>query len=107
MAKFTFRRAARVTGLAGIGADTPSTTIKLRGKEAGVLKSPASSRLSSAPDQWTVRFTVAQEPTPQDSCTWRWAALKRRFNSEQEGRGWLASVDADALVAQLNIVLRD
>lgn len=105
MTKFTFKREPRETGLARIGADAPSSAIKLRGQDVGLLKSPAGSRLSAAPDQWTIRFMVVRESTQDEPCPWRWATLKRRFDNEPEARAWLQSVDADALVAQLKIFI--
>lgn len=106
MTKFTFKRQPKDTGLARIGADETSSDIKLRGVVVGLLKSPTRGRWGE-PDipGWRVKFMVEREATPAEPCPWRWATLKRRFDTEPEARAWLQSVDPDALVAQLKIFI--
>lgn len=97
MTKFTFKRHARERGLSAVGADAPSSDIKLRGVVVGLLKSPTRGRWGSAEcPQWRVRLMVQRNPTPTEPCPWRWATLTRRFDTEEQGRAWLQSLDAEA-----------
>lgn len=106
MTKFTFKREPRETGLASVGADAPSSAIKLRGVEVGLLKSPTRGTWGN-PDVpgWRIRLKVCREPTPAEPCPWKWVGLVKRYDTEQEARDWLQSLDADAAAARWNLFI--
>jgi hypothetical protein len=70
MRNFTFKKQKRATGLAAVCEPWPNTTIKL----------------GSRSTQWRVMLCLKDE---QQTCGWRWAQLKGRWDSEQEARQWL------------------
>lgn len=104
MPKFTFKKEARVTGLAGIASDGPSTIIKLGGREVGLIKSPCRGTLGrQMTDVWTIRLRVVRKPTVEHPCPWRWAVLRQTHASEPEARAWLIA-NAERILASLTIV---
>lgn len=81
--KFTFKKDAQMTGLAGVGNPRPDTRIKMNKQEIGCISAP---NWQSKDDKWTVRFTVTKEATKEDPCEWKWVTVSKRFDSEPEAR---------------------
>lgn len=90
MARFTFARQPRATGLARVAERSTTTLIKLKSKECGYISIPLG---SGAP--CIIRFAVKQADHPG----WGWMQLKARPASEQEARQWLAD-NTDAILAK-------
>lgn len=77
MAKFTFKRQPKATGLARIDKPYSSVDVKYKGKMMGVIAPPS---IHSKEYVWTARFTV------KDGNSWKWLTFKRRFETEQDAR---------------------
>jgi hypothetical protein len=86
--KFIFKNDPRETGLAAVGAGTPSTNIKYAGIVVGYI---------NFNDWWNakrdlgirIHLMVPKEITKESTCPWRWAVLKRQFTSGDEARTFL------------------
>lgn len=103
MAKFTFKKDPKPTGLAGVD-HRPGTDIKYKGKKVGRIEAP---QWHSNDQQFRVRFTCLK--TPEDleaepNCKWKWRASRKVHNSEEEARDWLKAINADDLVKAWDIV---
>jgi hypothetical protein len=83
---FTYKKDKPATGLRAVGYSTPSTAIKLRGKEVGTIVAPS---WQTKDHKWGVRIAVEKEPTKEEPASFRWIQFKIRFDSEPEARGWL------------------
>ncbi len=81
--KFTFKREPRITGLAGVGYPHRDVQIKLNKKVVGQICAPS---WRTKDNLYCVRFTVKNETREEP---WRWVALKRRFENEEDVRAWL------------------
>ncbi len=84
MAKFTFKKGPRETGLAAVGNPYPWVDIKLDGKVVGCIKPPS----AFGGDTWRIRFMVVSET---EKCGWAWAQLKVHYESEQEARDYITT----------------
>jgi len=91
--KLTFKKEARETGLRAVVNPTPSTIIKIEGKEWGHIWGhiiPASSH--SDLFAWSIQFSIVKKDIMEDknpNCIWRNVTLKQKFSSEPEARDWL------------------
>lgn len=81
--KFTFKKDAKMTGLAAVGNSYPDTRIKVNKQETGCISAP---NWHSKHNKWTVRFMVVKEATKEDPCEWKWMTVSKRFDSEPEAR---------------------
>ena len=81
MMKFTFKKEAPTTGLAGVGNPYPDTAIKLKKKVVGQIIAPT---WQTTDHKWRVGFMVEAE-----TGRWDWRFLKQRFDTEPEVRIWL------------------
>ena len=84
---FTFKKAARKTGLASVGEIEPAVKIKLNGKEIGYI-SPVTHRSDSRDRR--IFLAVKQEPTKDDPAPFRWVCLTSRMKDETEARAFLS-----------------
>lgn len=84
MKKFTFRKEPPETGLRGVGNPHPSTTVKLDGKEVGKISAP---NWQTRDGKWGVGLIVEDAA---EYCGWKWVFFKKRHDTEQEARDWLA-----------------
>lgn len=87
MAKFTFKKQPRETGLASIGNPYPWVDIKLAGKVVGCIQPPS----VFGGDTWRVRFMVISEANTRG---WAWAELKAHYESEQDARDYITTNSA-------------
>jgi hypothetical protein len=86
--KFTFKNSPKATGLASIGAGTPSVNIKYAGVEVGYIYFN---------DRWDakeglgvrIRLMVPKEKPEESACPWKWVSFKRQFNSGDEAKKFL------------------
>ena len=99
---FKFKKNPRPTGLGRIARPNADTTIKMGGKDCGMIAGP--SRFST--DHWQVRMTVADAPTEDKPCAWRWVFFKEKHATEDEARAWVKR-HADALVKTFDIFGRE
>jgi hypothetical protein len=98
MAKFTFKKEPRETGLRSVGRPYPDTQIKLEGKRVGMIAAP--SRFGG--DAWQVRLVQKLEPTEADPCPWRWIFFKTTHETEADAREWLRQ-NATAIVSKFDL----
>ena len=82
--KVTFKKHARITGLAGIGYSHPNVDIKINKKIIGEIVGPT----WQTPDgKWGIMFCVMKkEPDDNPNCEWKNIILKARLNNEQDAR---------------------
>lgn len=85
LAKFTFKRHPRETGLAAVGRPFQDVDIKFKGKVIGLISAPSS---FSKWKNFRVMFQVKAD-TAEHACGWRWATLKYQGQSEEAVRQWL------------------
>lgn len=103
MAKFTFKKDPKPTGLAAIG-HTPGVDIKYKGKVVGRIEAP---QWSSKDRLYRVRFTCLKtedQLAEKPNCKWQWRTSRKAHESEQAARDWLKSINADELVEAWRIV---
>jgi len=85
--KFTFKKGKRETGLVRVASGTPDITILLNGKDVGFIShndGPFGNGLGVE-----VRIRVERQPTPDCSCNWRNAKLKRRFETGEAAMAYM------------------
>lgn len=82
MAKFTFKKHPRETGLASVAHPYPCVDVKMNGKVVGLITPPS----AFGGDTWRVRFMIVAET---ERCGWAWATLKAHYASEQEARDYI------------------
>lgn len=87
MAKLTFKRHPRETGLASVARPYPWVDIKMNGKVVGSIKPPS----AFGSDTWRVMFMVVSET---DKGGWAWATLKAHYESEQAARDYVTANSA-------------
>jgi len=76
------------TGLARVGAGTPSISVKYAGAEVGTIYFNDS--WSSNKDLGIqVRLMAPKEVTKDSPCKWKWTTMKERFNSDDEAKAFL------------------
>jgi hypothetical protein len=100
MTKFIFKKRPRETGLRAVGCPHASVTIKLDGKECGIIEAPT---WSSKTREWKVGLMV-MKTTPEElaanpNCLWRWVYFKQTHASEEAARLWVET-NNDALQTQ-------
>lgn len=78
----SFKKEARTTGLASVGAGDPSTIIKFNKKSVGLISSP--SRWTNE-DKWRVKLTI-KRPTEDN---FDWVVFKAKFDDEPTARAWV------------------
>lgn len=89
MSKFTFKKDAPMTGLAGVGYPYRSVDVKLDKKVVGAIHAP---NWTSDGMWWTVGLKVMKTPAQLEkdpNCPWRWAFFSQRHSTEQAARDWL------------------
>jgi hypothetical protein len=89
MSKFTFKKDAPMTGLAGVGYPYSSVDVKLGGKVVGMIHAP---NWQTDGMYWQVGLKVVKtsaELEKEPSCPWRWAFFSQRHFNEQAARDWL------------------
>jgi len=70
------------------------TDIKFNKKQVGCI-----SELRDG--KYLIRFAIKKEKTKEDSASFMWITLKRKFNSEQEARDEAKRIERD--IQQLNL----
>ena len=93
MAKFTFKM-HKETGLRAI-AYKPTSDIKVRGVVIGAIQ------------EGRVRFMVKKERTELNPAPFRWATLKKVFESDGDAREFLRETGVDALLKAHDIYFDD
>jgi hypothetical protein len=86
--KLTFKNSPRETGLAAIGAGTPSIDIRYAGVKVGYI---------NFNDCWNakgdmgirIHLMIPKETTPDSSCPWKWGSFTKQFGSGEEARIFL------------------
>ena len=82
--KPTFKKYARMTGLAGIGYSQQSSDIKLGGKVIGTIVAP---NWQTKDNKWSLMFSVMKtEPDSNPNCDWKNIFLKARFESCEDAK---------------------
>lgn len=97
--KFTFRKEAKETGLAGIGRPYANTEIKVNKKYVGNIVAPT---FTTQDNKWKIRLQVVT----QSPCGWDWISFTARFNDEPSARKWLND-HAEAITAKHTLHLSD
>jgi hypothetical protein len=87
MIDFTFKKGTKSTGLASVGAGTPSTTIKYAGKECGCIVFNDSWGSPHGGIKIRLMFEGAGKDNP--NCPWRWVTVKKTFGSEEDAREYM------------------
>lgn len=102
MAKFTFKKDPKITGLASVG-HREGADIKYKGKKVGRLSAP---QWNSRNNLWGIRFTALKtyKLAEGENCPWYWITLKQTFDSEKQCRDFLKEIDADQFVRVKNII---
>jgi hypothetical protein len=98
--KFTFRKDRPETGLRGVGSPYPSTTIKVGGKEVGIINAP---NWRTRDGKWSIGLMVEDADS---AAGFRWIFFKARFDDEPSAREWLIR-KAAAIAAKYTMKLRD
>lgn len=75
--KFTFKKVPRK------GGERKSTDIKLSKKVVGYL-------VELDDRKWKIRLAEHKVPTYEDPATFKWVAIKKKFESEVEAREYLS-----------------
>lgn len=87
MKNFTFKKGERSTGLASVARPYPDTTIKLGGRNVGVIKPPY---WNSKDNLWFIMFMVEKgENDVLHNCPWKWITLTHKTETEAEAREWI------------------
>ena len=90
MAKFTFKKQPRETGLAAVARPHASVDIKLNGRVCGYIQAP----WALGNRKWVVRFSVKTADSDQHP-GWKWIGFKNgQFETEDAARTWIKAVDA-------------
>lgn len=95
MAKFTFKREPRETGLRGVAQLYPDVQIKLNGKQIGLIRGPNPHASHAG---WKASFMVVSDEHPG----WRWIRMAHEDQSESEARAWLQR-QADVIIAKYKL----
>jgi hypothetical protein len=82
----SFKKNPRSTGLAAIADPYPTTQIKIGGREVGLISPPR----PRGSENWSLRFMVKDA---SESCGWRWIGLRGRYETEEQARSSLFSMD--------------
>lgn len=99
MTRFTFKKEPRETGLSGVACPYPNTRIKLGGKLVGTIYAPD---WTTKDNKWSVQFMIQYEAGSTAPCEFRWATLKKRFDSEPEAREYVQANTAALLLWKLH-----
>lgn len=99
--KFTFKKEKAETGLRAVGNSTPSTIIKIEGKDCGRI---SASNWQTKDGKWGVGLMVKGGTNP--NCNWIWVFFKTRFDEEKEARIWLNGF-ADKILTKYEIRSQD
>ncbi len=83
----TFKRHAKMTGLAGVGYSHQSVDIKLNGKKIGLIVAPT----WQTPDRkWYISFNVMKlVPDENPNCDWKSIRFTERFETEDLARQYV------------------
>ena len=83
----SFKRQAKITGLAGVGYPNQSVDIKVNKKEVGIISAP---NWQTKDNNWRVRLTVKkQESDDNPNRDWKWVSVKKTFENEESARQWV------------------
>lgn len=85
MAKVTFKKDPRETGLAAVGNGLQSSDIKFKKKVFGRIQAP---NWRTKDNKWGVSIMVYDQTSHSG---WRWAFFKLRHDTEQEARDWITA----------------
>jgi hypothetical protein len=96
MSKLTFKKQPAVTGLASVGAGTPSINILMDGKEIGVIDFND----SIAAERWhpelankiTVRLIAPASKASLErnpNCPWMWVRVRENFTDGDQAKAWV------------------
>lgn len=77
MAKFTFKRQPKATGLARIANPYSSVDVKYKGKTMGIINPPS---VHGKEHVWSAGFSIKTEKN------WKWLFFKKTFQTEKEAR---------------------
>jgi hypothetical protein len=86
--KFTFKKQSEATGLASVGAGTPSIDIKYAGVEVGYIHFNDSWN-SNSDRGIRVHLMIPKEVTPESKCPWKWGCMNHKFDSADEAKKYL------------------
>ena len=84
MAKLTFRREPKQTGLSGVGNPYASVQIKRNKREVGLIAAP---NWQTKDGKWGVGLMVKDEES--SSFGWKWVFFKARHDNEDAARAWV------------------
>lgn len=100
MAKLTFKRHKKETGLRAVGNHHPWVDIKLNKKHVGNIVPPSA---FSDHDDFLIRLMVVDS---REACGWKWIQLKFRAKNEAKAREYIVKHDAD-IQGKFNLRLVD
>lgn len=86
--KITFKRNARETGLAAVGAPNPSVKIKHNKREFATIHAPT---WTSSDGLWYItahRYYNEGEENPSPNCPWKRVKFKAKHETEEAAREW-------------------
>jgi hypothetical protein len=96
MSKLTFKKQPRETGLAAVGAGTPSIDILLDGKEVGVIDFNDSVSVEKwhpeRANKIMVRFIVPASKKAlagNPNCPWVWTRIMQEFADGNQAKAWV------------------
>lgn len=96
--RITFRKEA--SDRATIGH--PGTTIKVNGKESGmIVENPGWAGNPNGDNLFRIRFQVGVTAAEGQNCAWSWITVKQTFETELAAREWLTVDRLRVLIASL------
>lgn len=105
MAKITFRRGPKQTGLSAIGDPYPQTDLKFKGKKFGAIFPP---HYSGSPEfsqeKWEIRIMLLKDDPSKSknpNCPWRWVVFNAKFDEEPQARKYVAKHEKEILAMKL------
>lgn len=98
----TFKKEAKLTGLAAIAHPYQSVDIKVNKKVVGYIAAPN----AFTDDLWIVMFRVWKtDNDKKENCSWKWVTLKQKFDTEEEARIFIK--ENEEKILKLNLYYED